>query len=70
MSEQLPVSMCAPQDQQVQKKNGRVQFQNGDTVPDGDGGEKHHGGHIVQESREDGSDETEDDDHWPNSSSG
>lgn len=48
----------------------RWKFQMATTVPDGDWGEKHHSGHIVQESRENGSDETEDDDHWPHSSSG
>lgn len=39
-------------------------------IPYSDRGEKHHSGHIVQKSRENGSDETEDDDHWPHSSSG
>lgn len=66
VSEQLSDSMCAP----LLNLRKIDAIWNGDTVPDGDGGEKHHGGHIVQESGEDGSDETEDDDHWPNSSSG
>lgn len=39
-------------------------------APDGDGGEEHHGGHIVQESREDGGDEAQDDDHGPHSAFG
>lgn len=40
------------------------------TVPDGDGREQHHGGHVVQERREDGRDEAEDDDHGPDSAPG
>lgn len=39
-------------------------------VPYGDRSEKHHSGHIVQKSRENGRNETEDDDHRPHSSSG
>lgn len=42
----------------------------GATVPDCDGCEQHHSGHIVQECREDGSDETQDDDHGPHSPPG
>lgn len=41
-----------------------------ETGPYGDRCEEHHGGHIVEKSREDRSDEAEDDDHWPHSSSG
>lgn len=42
----------------------------GATVPDCDGREQHHSGHIVQECREDGGDETQDDDHGPHSPPG
>lgn len=42
----------------------------GATVPYCDGCEQHHSGHIVQKCREDGSDETQDDDHGPHSPPG
>lgn len=39
-------------------------------LPDGDGCEQHHGGHVVQKGGENGRDETEDDDHGPHSAPG
>lgn len=40
------------------------------TVPYCDGREQHHRGHVVKKCRENGRDETEDDDHGPHSAPG